>query len=182
MKTYSLLRHLLPAVLFFPLIIHAETGSYGHAVHRTGGEGGGPVTANVPLNEVSIHAYRYFHKEWPEITSEAWYKTDKEFIVVFTNHSHLERAFFSLKGVFICSLEYYAGKDMAPEMAEAIQSKYPGYQIKVVTEVAANDKTAYYITLENSSMIKTLSIVNGKMEITGEMVNGDGSGSILAQN
>jgi len=169
MKTSFLFRHLLPVVLFLPLIVHA------------GGDGG-PITANVPLNEVSVRAYRFFHKEWPAITDEVWYKTDKEFMVVFSSHAHRIKTFFNLKGVFLYNLEYYAGKDIAADMAVMIRNKYPSYQIKVVTEVSSLDQKAYYITIENSALVKTLSIVNGKMEVLNELTNGDGSGTALAQN
>ncbi|HVU56400.1 MAG TPA: hypothetical protein VHD83_15150 [Puia sp.] len=114
-------------------------------------DGGGPVAANVPLNEVSVRAYRYFHKEWPAVAGEVWYKMDGQ-------------------------------KDISPEMAVLIRDKYPSFQIKVVTEVSGLDRTAYYVTIENSAQVKTLSIVDGNMEVLSDLANGDGPGSVLAQN
>src|SRR6516225_2038584 len=98
MKTALLARHVLPerffmpirhvvfVLLFIPFTIHAESGS--------AWSDGGPVTSNVPLNEVSVRAYRFFHKQWPAITNEAWYKTDKEFIVTFSKAGHRKKVFF----------------------------------------------------------------------------------------
>lgn len=192
MKTALLLRHLLPAVLFLSFMVHAETGfsrtpvsplrvSGLSAENGPSAESGGPVVANVPLNEINVRAYRFFHKEWSAISEEVWYRTDKEFIVSFSTNSHRKRAFFNLRGIFLYSLEYYAGNDLAADLAVLIQNKYPGYQIKVVTEVSNLERTTYFINIENSSSIKTLSVVNGKMEVYEELINGDG-GANLAQN
>jgi hypothetical protein len=161
MKISFHFRHLLPAVLLLPLFVYA------------GGEDG-PIKSNVPLNEVSIRAYRYFHKQWASTTDEAWYKSDNELMAVFSTHTHRMKAFFNLKGGFLYSLEYYAGKDIAPELAIIVRSKYPGYQIKVVTELASPDQKAYYITIENSAQVKNLSVVNGKLQVLSELINGAG--------
>ena len=164
---------MVPMILLFPLFIHAESRA---------GDDGGPITANLPLNEVSIRAYRYFHREWPAVAGETWYKTDGQLMVTFLSHEHRMKAFFNLKGAFLYSLEYYAGKDISADIGAMIRNKYPDSQIKVVTEVSNMDKTAFYVTIENSATVRTLSIVNGKMEVVGELINGGGVGSTLAQH
>jgi len=174
MKTSFLHRHLLLVVLLLPFFVHAEQGP-GVPDHLYPGGDGGPITANVPLNEVSVRAYRYFHKQWLAVVDEAWYKMDGQLMATFLSHSHLIKVFFNLKGAFLFNLEYYAGKDIATELSTMIRNKYPGCQIKVVTEVSSLDQKAYYITMENSALVRTISIVNGKMEVLSELSNGDGS-------
>ena len=155
MKTSIPYRHLLLVVLLFPLFIHAE--------------GGGPITANVPLNEVGVRAYRYFHKEWRSVTDEVWYKTDGGFVANFSTPTCLVKTFFNSRGVFLYSLKYYAGKDISADMGAMLRNTYPSYRIKVVTEVYGLGKTAYYVTMENSTLVRTLSIIDGKMEVIGEL-------------
>lgn len=162
MKSSFLHRHLLPVALLLPFFVHA------------GGDGG-PITANVPLNEVSVRAYRYFHREWPAVADEAWYKMDGQLMATFLWQGHRIKVFFNPKGAFLYNLEYYAGWDIAPELSTMIRNKYPDCRIKVVTEVSTPDQKAFYITIENSALVRTLSIVNGKMEVVSELSNGEGS-------
>lgn len=177
MKTSRPLRHLLSVVLFLPFFVQARSG-YSRPVASAISEEGGPIASNVPLNEISVRAYRFFHKEWSAIKNEVWYRTDKEFIVTFFHNSHRKKAFFNLRGNFLCSLEYYSGKDLSEALAGTIKNKFPDYQIKVVTEVASQEKTSYFITIENKAYIKTLSIVNGKLEVIDELINGDSEASM----
>ena len=172
MKTALPLRHMLSVVLFLPFFVHAESGLSRPAAFSIGGEGG-PVVSNVPLNEISVRAYRFFHKEWAAVNDEVWYRTDKEFIVVFSANAHRKKAFFNLRGIFLYSLEYYAGKDISPALEELVKNKYPDYHIKVVTELSTIDKTSYFISIENNDFVKTLSVIDGKMEVFEELINGD---------
>jgi hypothetical protein len=169
MKSSFFLRHLLPVILLLPLFVHASGDD-------------GPITANLPLNEVSIRAYRYFHKEWPVISGETWYKAENELMVVFSSHAHRMKAFFNLKGAFLYSLEYYAGKDLSTELATLLRNKFPSFRINTVTEVSNQDQTAFYITIENSAQVKTLSVINGKVQVLSELINGGGSAVASAQN
>jgi hypothetical protein len=154
MKTCHLFRHLLPVLLFLPFIVRADSGG-----------NDGPIVSNVPLNEIHVRAYRYFHKAWPAIGDEAWYKTDKEYIVSFRSNSHLKKAYFNLRGVFLYSLEYYAGKDAAAGLSGMVLKKFPDYQIDIVTEVSNGTRTVHYLTIKNGSCIKTISIIDGKMDV-----------------
>jgi hypothetical protein len=172
MKTSRLLRHLLSVVLFLPFIVQARSG-YSREAVLTVSEEGGPVASNVPLNEISVRAYRFFHKEWPGIKDEVWYRTEKEFIVTFSNNSHRKKAFFSLKGIFLYSLEYYSGKEISDALAAMVKNEFPDYQIKVVTELVSMEKKSYFITIENNAYVKTLSFMNGELEVIDELINGD---------
>ena len=163
MKACHLFRRLLPGLLFLPFIVRAEYG--------------GPIASNVPLNEISVRAYRYFHKAWPTIKDEVWYKTGKEYIVSFRNHPHRKRAYFNLRGIFLYSIEYYPGEEISADVTGMIQKKYPGYQIGIVTQVSSQEKTIYYLKIENSSSIKTLSLIDGKLEICEELIKSGLSGS-----
>jgi len=163
MKACHLFRRLLPGLLLMPFLVRAENG--------------GPIASNVPLNEISVRAYRYFHKAWPAIKDEVWYKTGKEYIVSFRNDPHHKKAYFNLSGFFLYSIEYYPGKDLSADVAGVVQKKYPGYQIGIVTQVSNQEKAIYYLKIENSTSIKTLSFIDGKLEVCEELINGGPSGS-----
>src|SRR6266566_1167947 len=73
-----------------------------HAIDRDGNT----VNSNVPLNEISIHAFRHFHKMFPQASDEYWVKTGEGYIVSFMQNSFHNRAHFDLRGSFLCSLKY----------------------------------------------------------------------------
>jgi len=153
MKTCHLLRRLLPGLLFLPFIVRAENG--------------------LPLNEISTRAYRYFHKTWSAVKDETWYKTDKELIVSFKSNGHLKKAFFNPRGSFLYSIEYYPGIDLSPDVTGMIQKKYPDFQIDAVTQVSNPDRVLYFVHIKNASFIRTISVIEEKVEVYEELINGD---------
>lgn len=147
-----------------------------HAVLRPGpGEKaavGVEFNSNVPLNEINIHAFRRMHRRYPASLGEYWLKTEDGYLVSFTEHSHRYQACFSLDGAFRGCLQYYAGKDAPAELTQLIGRKYPGYTIKVVTEITDGANVFYRVNIENSSSVKTLSVRDGQVEVLEELVNG----------
>jgi len=163
MKACSLWRLLLSGVLLLPFVSRAGNG--------------GPISSNVPLNEISVRAYRYFHTTWPSIRDEVWYKTDKAFIVSFKNDAHRKKAFFNLRGVFLYSMEYYPGEDLSAEVAAVVLRKFPDHRIGIVTQVSNRGKTWFYVKIENGSVLRTLSIIDGKVEVCEELINSGAAGN-----
>lgn len=155
-----------------------------HAVLRpAGGERPGPgekatygemsvVGSNVPLNEINIHAFRRMHRRYPGSMGEYWLKTAEGYLVSFTENSQRYQACFSLEGTFRGCLRYYAGKDAPADLTDLIGRKYPGYAIKVVTEITDGTSIFYRVNIENSSSVKTLSVTDGQIQVLEELING----------
>jgi alpha-galactosidase/6-phospho-beta-glucosidase family protein len=125
------------------------------------------------VNEVNIHAYRDFYKHWPSVAGEVWNKTAEGFVVTFMEGPVRDRVFFNVRGRFLIAVKYYTGDYISPELADMVYKKYPGYAIKVVTEITDRNKSSYLVNIRNPSSIKNLSITDGRMELRDELINGD---------
>jgi ribosomal protein L21E len=83
------------------------------------------------------------------------------------------RVFFNERGRFLLMAKYYPGDYISPELAGMVYKRYPGYTIKVVTEITDGRKSSYVVNIRNSTSIKNLSITDGKIELRDELINGD---------
>jgi hypothetical protein len=130
------------------------------------------MASNVPLNEINIHAFRHFQKRFPAVATASWVKTDDGYIVSFTEKGLRNQAHFDRKGYFLYSLKYYAGKDICKDLEDMVSKKYPGYFIKVVTEISNGEKIFYLLAIENGTTVKTISACDGSLDIAEVPVNG----------
>jgi len=165
MKTLPLLRSLLAVALLLPYLSWAEDGH------------DGDVNSTIPLNEINVRAYRYFHKTWPAAEGETWYRTDKEYIALFKTRTHLKKVFFSRQGSFLYCIEYYPGVDLPVDVARSVREKYPDFEINAVTMVSREEKVVYFVHIKNALSFKTLSIIDGVLKVQEEMINGEGAGT-----
>jgi hypothetical protein len=141
------------------------------AAYRFNGDANA-ITSNVPLNEINVHAFRHFQKRFPAVSAPSWIKTEDGYIVSFTEKGLRNQAHFDQRGTFLFSLKYYAGDGIDRELGAMIRSKYPGYFIKVVTEITNGEKVFYLVAMENGTSVKTLSVGEGGMDISEVPVNG----------
>lgn len=159
---------------FLPLLfICMEAGAAGNKTPIGRGGDGNPIISNVPLNEINIHAFRHFLKNFPRISGESWMKTDLGYIVSFAEDGRRSQVRYDAKGSFLSVIKYYEGVSISPEIGVRIRKSYPDYRIGVVTEFADGQKTVMEIKIENPSSVKTLSISsNGRLELVESLVNG----------
>lgn len=136
-----------------------------------GGDGNN-ITSNVPLNMINIHAFRHFRKRFPSISNESWCKTDGGYLVSFIQNTQRNQAHYNLRGAFLYSVKYYGEKDISNDLGASIKKKYPDYRIDVVTEITNGEKTFYLVKIENKSSVKTISVIDGKLEIFEDLING----------
>jgi len=165
--------------LYFLLCALLLAGLHGNAQHQLAStasyrpdRGGNTINSNVPLNEISIHAYRDFQKMFPAVSGEYWLKTAEGYIVSFAQNSFRNRVYFNLRGNFLCSEKCYGEKDLLPDTWMEIKTKYPDYRIDVVTEITNGVRTFYLLKIESYFSVKTISFIDGKMEVTEDLVNG----------
>ncbi|MBS1665624.1 MAG: hypothetical protein JST68_31585 [Bacteroidetes bacterium] len=176
-----LLRTLLLGLALAPCFTNAQNeiipASYSY--NRPASGAGGDVTCNVPLNEISVHAFRRFHKQFPSGTSsEYWFKSEDGYQVSFIRDDLRHQAFFDTRGGFLYSLKYYAGDRLSKGLADLVHKKYSDFRIDVVTEITDGDKTFYLAKIISDYSVKTLSLCDGKMELLEELVNGGAAATI----
>jgi hypothetical protein len=147
-------------VLFFGLILMAGFRSQGQTGY------------GIPINEINIHAFRHFSKNFRTISNEAWYRTDQGYTVTFLDNSKLNRVYYDARGNFLCSVSSYAGTAIDKETGRWINGKFPGYRIDVVTAIDDGANTVFLVTIKNNVSVKTLSVCDGIIEIRDDLVNG----------
>lgn len=184
-----LIRPLILGVFVFPLVVAAQQGGDGRqvaavkAVNAVNAEGSGSVEkysdpgnnffSNVPINELSVKAYRHFHRRFRAVeTGETWFKSQEGYKVSFMLDAHHAFAYFAPSGGFLYSLRYYDGKDIPRDMGDFVKRRYPSYKIDLVTEVNDGQKTVYIVQIMNPGFIKVLSVSDGRIDIIKEMNNG----------
>lgn len=172
MSTFLRLRSWLAAsILLICIQLNGQDQFALPAGYRFSGEGSG-ITSNVPLNEINIHAFRHFQKRFPAVSVESWIKTADGYIVSFTEKGLRNQAHFDQRGAFLYSLKYYSGEAIGKDLGTMIMHRYPGYFIKVVTEITNGEKVFYLAAIENGTSVKTLSISEGGMDVSEVPVNG----------
>jgi len=168
---------LLAGMVWAPCYTTAQSGispvAYRFNEPRSGTGTGGDISCNVPLNEISIHAYRHFHRLFSSgVSGEYWFKSEEGYLVSFVRDAQRNQAYFDRRGVYLYSLKYYAGTKMPTVPAELVKRKYPGYQLDVVTEVTDGEKVFYLVKVISTESVKTLSVNDGKIDVLEDLVNG----------
>ena len=140
--------------------------------------------SNVPLNEISVKAFRRFQQVFPTgATSEYWFKSSEGYKVSFYLNAHSLLAYFDRHGAFLCSMKYYTQKEIPRETGDLVKSKYPGYSIDMVTEVYDGQTTFLRVQISNASSLRILCIYGERIYMTEDLINGGtaiGSGSVTA--
>jgi hypothetical protein len=184
MNACPYIRTVLTGLILLPVLAiaqnqYAHTTSYDPTGERTGinraGEGAG-ITSNVPLNEINIHAFRHFHRRYPAVSGESWVKSADGYIVSFMEDASRHQAHFDSRGAFLYTVKYYTGKELSRDCISSVKKKFPDYAVGVVTEISNGEKTFYFVRIANNSFVKTLSIVDGKIEVVEELINGGVAG------
>jgi len=140
--------------------------------------------SNVPLNEISVKAFRHFQRLFPTgATSEYWFKSPEGYKVSFNLNAHSLLAYFNKHGAFLCSMKYYTQKEIPRETGDLVKSKYPGYSIDMVTEVFDGQSTFLRVQIANASSLKILCIIGDRIYMTEDLINGGTAiGSVSAGN
>jgi hypothetical protein len=163
-------------VFAFPLLVAAQQGdgvSCGAGEAALYSDPGDNFFSNVPINELSVKAYRRFHRRFHEVTSaEYWFKSAQGYKVSFTEDEHHHFAYFDPGGTFQYSLAYYDGKEVPRETGEFVNRRFPDYKIDVVTEVNDGQRTYYLVQIKNPRYIKVLTVADGRLDIIKELNNG----------
>ena len=108
------------------------------------------VFAGDSLN-IPTTVYHLFHNAFPEVKNESWYKFPDTYEAYFKNaDSSSCKIYYSRNGKLISTLKYYCGSALPLFIRINLAEKYAGRDIYNVTEIYANNKTTYYIMLEDN--------------------------------
>ena len=111
--------------------------------------------------------YKSFHNTFPEVKNVSWYKSTDMYEAYFKNSDNSScKIYYSRNGKLISSLKYYSGNALPLFIRNNVAEKYAGKNIFSVTEIYANNKTIYYIMLEdNRKWYKVESNISGEITL-----------------
>lgn len=127
--------------------------------------------SNVPLNEVSSRAFKYFLKNFPDVKNEIWIRTETGFTAYFHDASKSIKLFFSPRGVFTYTEKSYGAEDLKPEVNILVSNRYPTYRVVTVREINDGYQYLYEVQISNNERTKMLTIQNKEIEVSNEYVN-----------
>jgi len=118
------------------------------------------------LNNISIKAVRDFVTSFKHSTDVKWTGLADGFRVHFYSDDVQTRIFYDQKGNRQAMIRYYNENKLPRDVRHLVRSNYYDYSIFNITEVSKNDKTVYFVRIQDKSGWKTIRVADGEMETT----------------
>jgi hypothetical protein len=100
--------------------------------------------------EVSPRAIQSFNRSFKNATEVKWTVTDQYFKADFTLNGQYISAFYDAEGRTIALTRNISSLQLPIALQAELKKNYDGYWISDVIEVANDEGTSYYITLETA--------------------------------
>jgi hypothetical protein len=120
------------------------------------------------INNVNSKALRHFTEAYPNSSEVRWVKLATGFRVHFTSEGIDTRIYYNEKGTPEATVRYYYEKNMSPAIRHQVKTRYYDFEIFLITEITAGDKTAYLIKMEDKTCWKTVRVADNEMEVAEE--------------
>jgi hypothetical protein len=119
-----------------------------------------PVFANEP--EVNQKALDAFRVEFNGASNVKWTISTDYFMASFIYNDKHVFAYYDINGEWLGTTRYVALSDLPLMLQGEVKNKFSAYWITELIEVANNDGTAYYATVENAETRLVLKASDGK--------------------
>jgi hypothetical protein len=90
-----------------------------------------------------------FKSEFATAKEVTWAAGDNYYRATFTYNEKHVFAYYNLEGDLLGVTRYLSPADLPISLQQSLKKDYSGYWISDLFEVARNDESGYYITLEN---------------------------------
>src|SRR5258708_38030791 len=115
-------------------------------------------TGEEAVNKQALNAFK---TEFDGATDAAWTVGNNYYKVAFTMNEQKLFAFYSTEGEFMAVTRYISSFQMLLRLQSSLKKSYSCYWISDLFEMANNDGTAYYITIENADTKIVLKSTDG---------------------
>jgi len=99
------------------------------------------------VNQKVLEAFR---TEFNTAKEVAWSAGDNYYRATFTFNEKHVFAYYSVEGELLGITRYISPADLPISLQQSLKKEYTGFWISDLFEVARNDESGYYITLENA--------------------------------
>jgi hypothetical protein len=110
---------------------------------------------------VSKQAINAFKKEFAGATEAAWTVGSNFYKVTFTLNDQKLFAYYNTQGDFLAVTRYISSLQLPLSLQTSLKRSYNNYWITDLFEVAKNDGTNYYVTLETADTKIVLKSADG---------------------
>jgi len=131
-----------------------------------------PFHSNVSLNEINVHAFRHFTRDFPDVQGAYWNKTIAEYIVSFKYQGFREEVHYKLNGDLEYSVRYFPGEELEDDLKYALQTRFPGYTLDASMLISDREVSIYLINIHNNERVKTIQFCEGRWETVQDFQNG----------
>jgi len=111
---------------------------------------------------VNKQALEAFKSEFTGATDVNWTVGSNYYKVAFTMSGQKLFAFYNSQGDFIAATRYISSLQLPLNLQTELKNSYSNYWVSDLFEVAGNDDTTYYITMENADTKIVLKSNDGK--------------------
>jgi hypothetical protein len=116
------------------------------------------------LQDIHIRAIQNFHKEFPSIDNESWYKSyDGGYIANFKKGSVQTVVAFNPKGKLHHTISYYDEQSLPHDVWTEVKSAYYAYNILRIEEINFEDHKIYLVHLEDHTYHKVIGVTDDNM-------------------
>lgn len=103
--------------------------------------------------------------------TEKWTRERGLYIASFNKSNITTKVYYDLTGFFEYQVKYYGEYDLENDIRLAVLKKFEGYEIKSVIEINNLEKGTYFIKIANTTNIKTVKFLDGRMEVLESFIN-----------
>lgn len=115
--------------------------------------------------EVSPKVLDAFKNEFATAKEVAWTVSEQYCKASFTYNNKHVFAFYSADGELLALTHYLSPNDLPLNLLNSLKKNYSDYWISDLFEVAKNDGTTYYVTLEDADMKIILKASSGNWTV-----------------
>lgn len=108
------------------------------------------ISAFAGGGQVSQKVLDAFRLEFNTAKEVEWATGGNYYKATFTYNENHVFAYYSLEGELLGVTRYISPADLPISLQQSLKKDYAGYWISDLFEVARNDESGYYITLENA--------------------------------
>ena len=121
----------------------------------------------------SEKAIRNLHKQYKDVSHEAWYTIKDGFKVEFVTDNHRAVSMYSKRGHWLYTIEQYNIDNLTTDLINTVKTQYEQYYILSVKKiiVPATDPV-YVVKLEGKDSYKTIKIDKNDIELLEDFKKG----------
>ena len=105
---------------------------------------------SVLANDVDAKVLESFKNQFPTATEAEWSTGSDCYKVNFVYNNNYVNAFYSFEGVFLATIRHVSSANLPMMLQTSLKNDYARFWISDLYELAKNEGSSYYVTIENA--------------------------------